>query len=92
MQETVYEHVSGAASFTVTAAERWSIGQISKLKERYPDEVEIVSENADGSLVARMPADWMKIKPKRHVVRSEEQIRQCTEQLKAYRAAKKREE
>ena len=83
--ETVYEHVSGNKTFTVTAAERWSKTMIKRLKERYPDEVEITAENNDGSLVAHIPTDWMRIVPKRHVTMSDEQKKELTERLIAAR-------
>lgn len=35
MQETVYEQLSGGAAFTVTAAERWSVAMLRRLKEAH---------------------------------------------------------
>lgn len=64
MQETTYEHMADEKTFTVTAAERWSISMINKLKEKYPDQVEIAYVNEDGSILARVPYEWMRIKPK----------------------------
>ena len=57
VKETVYEHIDGNATFTVTAAERWSIASIKKLAMRYPDKVTIVAANKDGSILARLPFD-----------------------------------
>lgn len=74
MIETVYEHVRGRNTFTVTAAEQWSIGMINRLKEKCPDEVEITCVNPDKSLVAHIPSDWMRIVPKRKF--SEERLEQ----------------
>lgn len=71
MIETVYEHVRGRNTFTVTAAEQWSIGLINRLKERFPNEVEITHVNDDKSLVAHLPYEWMRIVPKKRI--SEEQ-------------------
>lgn len=71
MIETVYEHVRGRNTFTVTAAEQWSIGMINRLKEKCPDEVEITCVNPDKSLVAHIPSDWMRIVHKKRI--SEEQ-------------------
>ncbi len=65
MKETIYEHERGSETFTITAAERWSVSMVRRLKEKRPDEVEIVTENPDGSLVAKMPREWMRIRPKR---------------------------
>lgn len=85
MKETVYEHVDGNDTFTVTAAERWSVGMIRRLKDKYPDQVEIIKENEDGSIFAHVPSSWMRIKPKRHVDISDERREELREQLKAAR-------
>ena len=69
--ETVYEHVSGSKDFAVTAAERWSIGMVNKLKRKYPKEVEIIHKNPDGSLLVHFPLEWMRIKPKSKIQLSE---------------------
>lgn len=87
-KETKYEHIKGSDTFTVTASERWSIGMIRKLKEKYESEVGITAENADGSVVATFPAEWMRIVPKRHVEMSDERKREAAERLKAAREAK----
>jgi len=64
-QSTVYEHVPPDGKiFIVTAAEPWSVGMINRLKKSHPDEVKITAVNKDGSLVAELPLDWMRIKPK----------------------------
>lgn len=81
MQETAYEHIAGQTTFTVTAAERWSISMIRKLKEKYPDQVEIVYENEDGSLLAHLPYEWMRIKPKTKRNLTEEQRNELRERL-----------
>ena len=58
---------------------------IRKLKERRPDEVDIIKINDDGSILARLPFDWMPVKPK--VVRNytDEQKREIAARLSAYR-------
>lgn len=88
MKETVYEHVNGNDTFTVTGAERWSVGMIRRLKEKFPDQVKIVAENEDGSITARVPFEWMRIKPKRKVDISDERRDELIEQLKAARDVK----
>jgi hypothetical protein len=64
-KETCYSHLSGDDFMEITACERWSIGLVWRLKSKYSDEVEIIAENPDGSLVAQMPYKWMKIRPPR---------------------------
>lgn len=85
IRETIYEHAAGSDTFTVTAAERKSIGMLRKLAEKHPGEVEIVAENADGSLLARLPYSWMRIVPKRNVVMSEEQKEAAAERMRSMR-------
>jgi predicted N-acetyltransferase YhbS len=34
---------------------------VRKLAEKYPDEVQIVAENEDGSIVAHIPVSYLKI-------------------------------
>lgn len=87
MRETVYEHIDGNNTFTVTAAERWSIGMIRKLAEQYPNDVEVVCENSDGSLLAHVPSTWMRIRPKRHRDISDEQRKALADRLRAGREA-----
>lgn len=71
--ETVYEHIRGDSTFTVTAAERWSTGMIRRLAKEHPDDVCIVHENPDGSIVAHVPLDWMRIVPKHKRAYTDEQ-------------------
>ena len=83
MAETAYDHIDGRETFTVTAAERWSIGMVRRLKEQRPDEVEIVAENEDGSIVAHMPARWMKIKPTKRMNITPERRAELADRLRA---------
>jgi len=87
MKETAYEHVEGEKTFTVTACERWSIGMINRLKEAHPDEVEIRHVNEDGSLVAWLPTEWLRIVPKRTSNMTEEQKAKTAARLAAGRSA-----
>lgn len=88
MKETIYEHIDGNDTFTVTAAERWSVGMIHRLAEKYPSDVTIVAENADGSVVARVPSAWMRIIPKRTVELTEEQRQERAERMLKARSTK----
>ncbi len=90
-RETIYEHEAGADYFWVTASERWSVNMVRRLKEKYPDEVEITNENLDGSLMARFPACWMRIRPKRKITLSEERKAELRERLAGRQASKEQE-
>ena len=83
-QETVFEHAPKSPTFTVFASEAWSIAMIRRLQKSHPQDVEIVAENADGSLLVRMPFAWMRILPTRRT--SEEQRRTARERMTARRS------
>ncbi|NCB50919.1 MAG: hypothetical protein EOM54_03400 [Clostridia bacterium] len=57
-------YASGNDTFTVSACERWSVAMLKRLKAKYPDEVDIRHVNKDGSIVAHIPFEWMRIVPK----------------------------
>ena len=86
IHETVYEHDSTRKdAFTVSASERWSINMIKRLKQRFPDEIEITAENADGSIVAHIPLAWMRIVPKRHTNLTDEKKTEFAARMSDYR-------
>ena len=75
--ETVFEHEDGRDTFTISACEKWSARKIRKLAEAHPDEVKIVAENEDGSLLAHVPLGWVSIRPKRKMSQVQlDQLRQ----------------
>ena len=88
IRETVYGHFAGEDTFAVDAAEQWSINMVRWLKEKYPDEVEIVVENKDGTLNARMPKEWMKIRPTVKMNLTDEQRQARRERLLSAKSSK----
>lgn len=56
------------------------VSRIRKLKEKYPDQVEITAVNKDGSIVGHIPAKWIKINP--GIEMTEERKRKMAEQMK----------
>lgn len=85
VMETTYEHTAGNGTFTVTAAERWSVNMIRRLADKHPEDVTIIAENEDGSIIAHLPASWMKIRPQRRRELTDEQRAEIGERLKASR-------
>lgn len=81
LRETAYDHVDGRETFTVTAAERWSIALVNRLKRERPEDVEIVHRNEDGSILARMPFEWMRIVPKKRYDLTDERKKELTDQI-----------
>lgn len=74
LRETALDHVSGEDHATVYSSERKWINQLLRLKEKFPNEVDIRHVNEDGSMVVHIPASWFKIKPKKKVEMTAEQI------------------
>ena len=87
IHETIYEHATGNKTFTVTAIENWSISMMHRLKEKYPDEVDIQHTNPDGSMVVRLPFEWMRVIPKRRDTMNDEERQIRSERMKKLRAS-----
>lgn len=83
MNENVIEWLNNDSEVTVTLNQRRYISKVKKLQEKNPDEVRIVAENKDGSIVAKLPIKYIKISAPRKV--SEEQRNQARERFKEYR-------
>lgn len=87
MNEFAIEWVKGRAIATATAPSATKLkSRLMKLAADYPDDVEIVKENNDGSIVAHAPVSWVRISPPRKV--SEKQRKAASERLKKYREQK----
>lgn len=75
--ENVIEWLIGDNKAAVTFSQRKHITRLKRLKSKFPDAVEIVAENQDGSIFAHVPLDWVKISPPRQI--SEEQRKRLSE-------------
>jgi len=60
-KENVIEFIKDAPVATVTFSQGRYITKIKKLAEKYPDRVQIVKENNDGTIVAHIPTSAIKI-------------------------------
>ena len=65
IKETTYDQYSGEEIGTFFSSEYKMINKIYKLKEKFPDEVDIRYVNEDGSILCHIPSSWFKISPKR---------------------------
>lgn len=84
VQDNVIEFLKNDKTAVVTFSQGKYISKIKKLAKKYPDECKIVAENNDGSILAHIPVNWVKIsRIKREM--SEEQRLQSTERLRNYR-------
>lgn len=86
-RENVIEWYNGSERMTVTLSQRRFINKIKRYAGRFPNEVEIVRENADGTLLAHVPLRFLDVRPPREV--SEEQREKFRENMKKYREGKK---
>lgn len=74
-KETCVEYLDVDKHATFCSAERKWINKILKLKESYPDEVDIrfYPENNDGIILAHIPKSWLKISPPKTRTMTDEQ-------------------
>lgn len=87
--ENNIEFTQNSKTATVYFAQGRYISKIKKLKEKYPDEVDIVAENYDGSIVAHIPTKWIKISASKREI-SDEQRKAASERLSSYLKSKKK--
>lgn len=80
--ENCIEWLRGQEQATVTLSQRSMITKIRKLAERKPGECQIVAENQDGSVVAHVPAKWVKIAPPKAI--SQENRSRASMRMKKY--------
>ena len=88
IRETTIDHTSGQKTFSVFSSEYVMARRLRKLAEQYPDEVEIVAQNPDGSLLLRVPQDWVMVRRPRKRSMTDEQKAQASERLHAAREKK----
>lgn len=83
--ENVIEFLRGQQRATATFCSQNKLGnKIRKLAKEYPEEVQIVAENPDGSIVAHFPVKWVKISApsKNRPEMSEEKKQELRERIK----------
>lgn len=89
MVETAIERVQGTDYCTVFTAEKKFINSLNRLKEQYPDEVQILTINEDGSMVAHVPFSWFRfIKPPAKREYTDEQKQAMAERMAKAREAR----
>ena len=80
--ETVIEYCELDKAFISSNERRWAT-QIHKLKEKFPDEVEIIKEPSenDGVICAKFPPEWARIRPTKQIYMDDEERRKRGERL-----------
>lgn len=84
VNEFCVEWTRSSKTATVTAPNNTSIkNKIVKLAQEKPEEVQIIAENKDGSILAHVPTKYVKISPPRQI--SEEERERLRIQLEKAR-------
>lgn len=93
MAENAIEWISGNGMATVTFSQIKHKNKLMKLKEKHPDEVEIIAgpENNEGYVYAHIPASWIRIVPPHKSMRvwTEEEKQALRDRLKLMREKRK---
>lgn len=77
--ENVIEWSKNHKRATLSLSQGRTISRVKRLAEKYPEEVQILAENKDGSLYAHIPVSWIKINPPKEL--TEEQRKEISERL-----------
>lgn len=75
MNENVIEWLSGDDTLTLTLSNLKHKNKIYKLAKSHPEDVEIVAENNDGSILVHMPLSWLKFIPPRELTDEQKEKR-----------------
>ena len=93
VNECVIEFVRGDKTASVTAASSTRLNsKIKKLAEQYPEEVQILAVNDDGSVFAHIPVRFIKVGAPRKVEMSDEQKAELAERFRLAREKIRAEE
>ena len=88
--ETCFNYCEPHNGFFSSDERKW-IAKISKLKEKYPNEIKIIAEPEinNGCIYCRLPAEWFRIQPPgKGRVMTEEEKQAGRERLEEYRRKK----
>ena len=85
--ENCVEFLNNQKTMTVSFCSQKWITKIKKLSQSNPDDVEIIAENKDGSICAKLPIKFLKISAPRKV--SDEQRQRASERFKKLREENK---
>ena len=82
MNENVIEFTRDNRVATVTFCQGRYVTKVKELAKKYPEEVQITHENEDGSIVAHIPTNYIKINKRTHNL-TDEQRQELSDRLKA---------
>ena len=73
--ENAIEFITNEKRATVTFTQGRYKTRIRELAEKFPEECEIVAENADGSMCAHIPVAWVRINPPAQLTEEQKEAR-----------------
>lgn len=84
IRETSYVQTAEESTAVITTNEFAQINRIMRLKDKHPDEVEVMYRPEDnyGVLMARIPKKWFRITPSRSTTYTDEQKAALVERLR----------
>lgn len=87
--ENVISWIRNAEMATVSFSQGRYVSKIKKLAEKYPDKVQVISENKDGSILAHIPVKAIKISIIEGRELTEEEKERSREVFAKYRESKR---
>ena len=86
MRENSIEWITGEDVAGVTLTQQKYKSAVKRYAEKYPDKVQIVAENDDGSMFAHMALEYVRIlRPKTGKARTDEEIAEFRQRMADYR-------
>lgn len=71
--ENVIESLKDQERATVTFSQGRYKGRIKKLAAKHPEECQITARNKDGSIVAHIPVEWVRINPGKNLTKEQKE-------------------
>ena len=89
MIDNCFEWILGNKVASVTFSQKKFVNKLKKYAEKYPNDVQIIAENEDGSICAHVPVSWFKFSPQRQGREfSEKEKAEAAERLRIAREKK----
>jgi len=84
--ETSFDYTEKDRGWFSSDEKKW-INKIRKLKEQYPDKVNIIKqpEENDGCIYCTLPPEWFRVQPPKKMNFTDEQKKQMCERLQSAR-------
>ena len=91
IKETAWDFIQGEKTGTFYSGQQKWIKKIHKYKEKYPDQIDIIHINSDGSVLAHAPESWFKFSPPKQMNISKERRKEMAENMRRIANNKKQQ-